>query len=81
MTLQEDEKAKLLLSGACCDNCHYKTRDWEHDKNDPDYVVFRHYCARYTLGSGKIVKLNCFDNKVMKEIDPNEFCDYYVREI
>ena len=80
MTLQDDEKAKLLLMGACCENCYYQVRDWDHDKSDPDYAVFRQYCARYTMRSGRIVKLNHFDGNVMKEIDLDEFCDYYVQK-
>lgn len=69
-----NEKAKLLLAGACCENCHYYSPKWYGSGN----ARVKRFCAKYTLPSGQIVKLNTFNENEAKEIDLSFFCDYYV---
>jgi hypothetical protein len=71
--MEINEKAKLLLGGACCECCYFYARKWLGSGN----ARVKRYCAHYLDKSGASVKRRDFNELKTELVDKSHFCEYY----
>lgn len=76
--MTEDIKAKLLLINAHCEFCYYLHSAWYPlILQNSNKVLF--LCDRYIM-NGEAIKLPQVDETLMRKVDPNDFCEYFIKD-